>query len=67
MTIPEIIALAQEAAKLVALVKQNVDRAKDTLAADDLAQLKAILDPLHATNMALGAQLDAALAEAEKG
>lgn len=67
MTVQEIIALAQAAAQLYAIVSDNVDKAKETLGTEDITALQAILDPLHATNVALGQQLDAALAEAAKG
>jgi hypothetical protein len=67
MTVTDIIALAEAAAKLMGVIAANVETGKQTLAANDIATLKGILDPLHEANRQLGATLDAALATAEKG
>lgn len=66
MTAEEIIALAEAGAKLIAIATANVRKARDTLAAEDLGTLKAILDPLHQENITLGAELDALLAAAQQ-
>lgn len=65
MSVDEMIALARAGAELLAIVKKNVSAGKATIATSDLAELKAILDPLHAENLGLSAELDALLATAE--
>lgn len=64
MSVTDIIALAEAAAKLVSVVAANVERAKDTMKESDLARLQKILDPLHEENKALAARLDEALRKA---
>lgn len=64
MSVAEIIALAEAAAKLVSIVAANVDRGKATMKESDLARLQKILDPLHEENKALASQLDEALRKA---
>lgn len=61
-----IVAIAQAAAQILTAITGDIQTGKTVLSTDQLADLKAILDPLHASNMAASAVLDAQLAEAEQ-
>lgn len=59
----------QDAAAYAALGQQiadNIASGKKVMSADQIEQVKAVLDPLHKSNVALSKDLDAALAAAEK-
>lgn len=68
MNIGEALELAikfAEAGKVIAgVVKSTVEQGKVALAADDLAELQALLETLHTKNMAASAALDEALKRA---
>lgn len=57
---------AQDYVVLGRTIADNLATGRNILTASELAQVKAVLDPLHAKNMALSKDLDAALAAAEK-
>lgn len=57
---------AQDFVALGRKIADNVETARNVLTVSELEQVKAVLDPLHAKNMALSKDLDAALASAEK-
>jgi len=59
----------QDAATYAALGRQiadNIASGKKVMSADQIEQVKAVLDPLHKENVQLSKDLDAALAAAEK-
>lgn len=58
--------LARQAAGLVSTVRENLDRAKETLSADQVDELKRTIDELHPINMQLSQTLDEKLVLAEK-
>lgn len=58
------IKLAEAGKKIATIVKGTVEQGKAALAADELVELQAILEPLHAKNMAASAALDEVLKNA---
>ena len=59
-----VVKLTHAGVEIVKVVQTNVDQGKTALGADSLAELQAILEPLHAKNMEAGEALDEALAKA---
>lgn len=57
--------LAGQAAEAAVTFKRNYDAAKATLSATEQSELDAQLASIHAENMRLSADIDAAAAEAE--
>lgn len=63
---PNVVELAEAATEIVAVVQRNIDEGKAALAATEIAELNAILEPLHARVLTLSNRLDAAAGEASK-
>lgn len=63
---PDVVELAEAATEIVGIVQRNVDDGKAALAATEVAQLNAILEPLHARVLTLSQRLDAAAEAASK-
>ena len=61
------LSLLSQAQSVIATVKTNMAGAKEALSETEVTELRAVLDKIHALNMKLSADFDAALAEAEKG
>jgi hypothetical protein len=57
---------AQDFVLLSRKLTDNLETGRNVLTVSELSQVKAVLDPLHAKNMTLSKELDAALAAAEK-
>jgi len=64
--LPGASALIAAAAEIAAIVKRNVDVSRAALDAESLAELDAILGPLHARILSLGNELDAAATAASQ-
>lgn len=58
--------MAEQAVSLFNTVRATYAEIKDTLSADDQMQLNDKLRSIHSENVQLSAELDAALAEAER-
>ena len=58
--------MAEQAVSLFATVRKTFAEIKDTLSTDDQTTLNDKLRSIHSENVQLSAELDAALAEAEK-
>lgn len=58
--------MAQQAVSLFGLVRETYAEIKDTLSTDEQTLLNDKLRSIHTENVSLSAELDAALAEAEK-
>lgn len=63
---PNIAELAEAATEVVEVVRRNIDDGQAALAATEVAQLNAILEPLHARVLTLSQRLDAAAEAASK-
>ncbi len=66
MDIADIMGKVASAAKLIREIKSNIDQAKAVLAPKDLESATAAFNEIIDEAKAVGMQLDAALAEAEK-
>ena len=64
-TAQTLLEMADQAVSLFTTVKRTYDEIKDTLSADDQMQLNDKLRSIHAENVSLSAELDAALRDAE--
>jgi hypothetical protein len=64
--IPGAAPIADAVGDIVAIVRRNAAEIKDTLAADQLDQLNALLDQVHSRILSLSDRLDKAATEASK-
>lgn len=64
--VPNVVELAEAVTEIVAVIQRNIDEGHAALAATEISQLNAILEPLHARVLTLSQRLDSAAEAASK-